>query len=276
MPATLLIDDGSSRPDSTLALRDLAQALGRRTGAAVHPVSLLHADRIPAAALDGRPADTLEPYLRRALASGERAFHLIPLLFGPSRALSRFIPDLVADLRRVHGPFQVRIAPELCPLPRGEPRLADLLDDHIRATAAARAIAPRRLVLVDHGSPIPQVTAVRTWLAQRVRERIDPGAVLTEAAMERRPGPEYDFNGDLLDLVLHRLAAADPTTPVIVAMLFLAPGRHAGPGGDIAAICAAAQADFPGFQAHPTPLVGSHPALIEILADRLTGAAEQL
>ena len=101
-------------------------------------------------------------------------------------------------------------------------------------------------------------------------------AGLTEAAMERRPGPEYDFNGDLLDLVLHRLAAADPITPVIVAMLFLAPGRHAGPGGDIAAICAAAQADCPGFQAHPTPLVGSHPALIEILADRLTGAATPL
>ncbi len=276
MPAILLIDNGSSRPDSTLALRALAQALGRRTGAAVHPVSLLHADQLPAAALNGRPADTLEPYLRRALASGEREFHLIPLLFGPSRALSRFIPDLVADLRRVHGPFRVRLAPALCPLPRGEPRLADLLAEHIRATAAAHAIAPRRLVLVDHGSPMPQVTAVRTWLAQRLRERIDPGAVLTEAAMERRPGAEYDFNGDLLTLVLHRLAAADPSTPVIVAMLFLAPGRHAGPGGDIAAICTAVQAEVPGFQAHPTPLVGSHPALIEILADRLTGSAEHL
>ena len=134
-------------------------------------------------------------------------------------------------------------------------------------------LAPRRLVLVDHGSPIPAVTAVRTWLAARLRERLGPGVVLDEAVMERRPGPEYDFNGDLLESVLHRLAAADPASPVLLPLLFLSPGRHAGPGGDRSAICARVESAVPGFRVYPTALVGAHPGLIEILAGRMAAAA---
>ena len=269
MPATLLIDNGSTRPDATLTLRGLARALNARSGQRIHPVSLLHADQVPAAALNGQAADTLEPWLRGALTNGERDFRLVPLLFGPSRALTRYIPDLAAALSQEFGSFRLHVAPELCPLPAGEPRLTQVLLDHIRATAAAQGIAPRRVVLVDHGSPVPQVTAVRTWLAQRLRQRLGPGVVLDEAVMERRAGPDFDFNGDLIATVLHRLASTDPDTPVILAMLFLAPGRHAGPGGDIAAMCARAESAAPGFRVHPTPLVSAHPALIDILTERI-------
>lgn len=237
----------------------------------MHPVSLQHADQVPAGALGGRPADTLEPWLRRALAVGRRDFLLAPLWFGPSQALTRFIPRLIADLAMELGAFRLHCAPVLCPLPPGEPRLVEILFDHLRATAAVQGIKPRRLVLVDHGSPSPEVIAVRTWLAARLRERLGPNAVLYEAVMERRPGPEYDFNGDLLEGVLYRLAATDPACPVILCMLFLSPGRHAGPGGDITAICARVESAIPGFRVYPTPLVGAHPTLIPILADRLRG-----
>jgi len=273
MPATLLLDNGSSRPESTLALRRLARALGERSGRPVHPVSLQHADQVPPDALGGHGADTLEPWLRRALAAGRRDFLLIPLWFGPSRALTRFIPELTAQLRREQGPFELRCAPELCPLPDGEPRLTEVLLGNIERAAAALGLAPRRLVLVDHGSPIPAVTAVRTWLAARLRERLGPGAQLREAVMERRPGPDYDFNGDLLEGVLHRLAAADPTGPVILPLLFLSPGRHAGPGGDLGAICARVESAVPGFRVYPTALVGAHPGLIDLLAGRIAADA---
>jgi hypothetical protein len=272
MPATpdlLLLDNGSSRPAATLALRGLARALSRRVGLAVHPVSLLHADRAPAAALGGRPADTLEPWLRRALADGRRSFLAIPLWFGRSRALSHFIPDLARTLTAEYGPFQLRLTPELCPLPDGEPRLAAILDDQVRATARERDMAPRRVVLVDHGSPRPEVTAVRTWLGARLRARLGPAVRLEEAVMERRPGPQYDFNGELLERVLHGLAAADPGDPVILALLFLAPGRHAGAGGDLAGVCARVASAVPGFEVLPTAPIGAHPGLVDILTDRL-------
>ena len=268
MPRLLLIDNGSSRPDSTLTLRRLAAALAERLDQPVHPVSLQHADKVPERALGGRPADTLEPFLRRALAEGERDFLALPLFFGPSRALSRFIPDTAAAFEPEFGPLRVRVAPELCPLPSGEPRLAGILADHVAATAGAAGVPTRRVVLVDHGSPMPQVTAVRRWLAGRLRERLGDDVLLEEAVMERRPGPDYDFNGDLLETVLDRLAESDPAGPVILVMLFLAPGRHAGAGGDIARITAAVEQAHPGFRVHTTPLVGAHPALIDILADR--------
>jgi len=269
MHRILLIDNGSSRPGSTLALRRLASALGERLGSPVHPVSLQHADKVPATDLDGVPAELLTPFLRRALGEGARDFLAVPLFFGPSRAITHLVPDTVAELEAELGPFSLRVAPELCPLPRGEPRLTAILEEQIRATAQRQRIPGSRVVLVDHGSPQPSVNAVRRWLAEHLRARLGDEVALREAVMERRPGPVYDFNGPLLADVLEDMAQADLQTPVILALLFLAPGRHAGPGGDIEQICAGAAQAHPGFRVHPCPLVGANPALITILAERV-------
>jgi sirohydrochlorin ferrochelatase len=268
MPCILLIDNGSSRPESTRRLRQLASALGERLGTPVHPVSLQHSDKVPAEALGGVAPQLLGPFLRKAVPEGERDFLAVPLFFGPSRALSHFVPDTAAELAAELGPFRLRVAPELCPLPPGEPRLAQILVDQILTTARLNRVPPRRVVLVDHGSPLPAVNAVRRWLAERLREHLGDGVTLHEAVMERRPGAAYDFNGALLSDVLEEKARSDPLSPVVLALLFLAPGRHAGAGGDIAQICAAAELGHPGFRVYPTPLVGEHQGLIEILAER--------
>lgn len=269
MRLILLVDNGSSRPDSTLNLRRIAERLAERVGGSVRPVSLLHADRVPAERLDGRPAEILAPTLRCLVGEGMRDLRLLPLFFGPSRALTQFVPELAAEVAAELSPFRLDIASELCPLPAGEPRLVEILADNLAAAAARAAIEPKRVVLVDHGSPIPEVTAVRRWLALGLAERLGPDVRLEEAVMERRPGPEYDFNGPLLEDVLIRLAEADHTTPILLSMLFLSAGRHAGPDGDIAQIRARILERFPTLDIQATPLVGSHPTLIEILADRL-------
>ena len=62
--------------------------------------------------------------------------------------------------------------------------------------------------------------------------------------------------------------------PRVLAMLFLSPGRHAGEGGDIAEICAAAEQRHPGLRVRPTALVGEHPAIVDILATRLRQALD--
>lgn len=270
MQTLVLADNGSKRPESTIALRRLAAALATRLGQAVQPVSLQHSDGIRPERLGGRPADTLETLLRREIPAGKRRFLIIPLFFGPSRALTRFIPDVGAALRAELGSLEIRIAPELCPLPGGEPRLAEILADQVQTAAAGAGVEPRRVLLVDHGSPIPEVIAVRRWLAGRLAGRLGPSVRLGEAVMERRAGPDYDFNGPLLEDSLRGLAAEDPRAPVLLSLLFLSAGRHAGPGGDIEQIAANAERRHPGFRVIPSPLVGSHPALVEILADRAT------
>lgn len=264
----VLLDNGSLRADSTRSLRRLAAALGERMGEPVHPVSLLHADKVAAAELDGQAASILRPFLEQRLVSGDRQFAVIPLFFGRSRALTHALPDAAAALRASYGPFQLDIAAPLCPLPGGEPRLADILEENLHAAAARSGVSPQRVLLVDHGSPVPAVTAVRQWLAQALSDRLGPAVAVSEAAMERRPGPTYDFNGEPLEQALARLVSEAPSQPIFLLPLFLAAGRHAGPGGDIERMRVAVEQRHPAAQITQAPLVGSHPKLIEILADR--------
>jgi sirohydrochlorin ferrochelatase len=259
-PVVMLIDNGSRRPDATLNLRRLASELSARTGLSIHPVSLQHADRVPASALGGQPASTFTPFVEQCLRDGHRRFVALPLFFGPSRALTSFIPQQLEPLQARHPDLQLLQADVLCPLPPGEPRLADILADNVQRTERPAT----RVIVVDHGSPIPEVTAVRRWLTEALRERLPSAVDVDEAVMERRAGRDYDFNGQLLE---ERLDGA--TGEVVLAMLFLSPGRHAGAGGDIAEICTAAEAANPGLKVTPTALVGEHPGLVEILQRRL-------
>jgi hypothetical protein len=201
---------------------------------------------------------------------------VLPLFFGRSGALTGFIPEKTAEIGAELGPLDVRIADVLYPLPRGEPRLAEILLENVWDTATAERIKPHRVVLVDHGSPLPQVTEVRRSLAKRMRAALGADVLVDEAVMERRPGTEYDFNGDLLQHLLRRVAAEQPGQTVILAMLFLSAGRHAGPDGDIDQICRAVLRDFPHLRVHRTGLVGSHPLLLDILQSRHQAAVASI
>jgi sirohydrochlorin ferrochelatase len=263
-PTLLLVDNGSSRPESALNLRRLALSLSEAVGQTVHPVSLQHAHKIPPAALEGIAADTFHPFMSRRLGKGDREFVLLPLFFGPSRALSSFIPDQLTRLSAEFGSFRLTQAKVLCPLPEGEPRLADILCQQLPTTKT-----PRRIILVDHGSPIPEISAVRRYLAREMRNRLPAEDQLLEAVMERREGSDYDFNGELLEQVLRQKLAEDSATPTVLSLLFISPGRHAGSGGDIERICQSVTADHPGLRIEISGLVGEHEGLIPILSDRL-------
>lgn len=268
----LLVDNGSLEPAAVLRLRALADALGGRLGRTVEPVSILHADRVPAAHLGGRAAEVLEPALRRRLEAGVSSFILVPLFIGPTRALSEFVPLAVERLRPEFPAIRLRVAEPL----HGEndDRLARILADQVAAVLPADSAASRkvRVAVVDHGSPVPAVTAVRdqvaTQLAALLRGRV---AEVAPCSMERRLGSEYDFNEPLLG---HLLATAPWNQGhVVVAHLFLSPGRHAGPGGDIAQICQAAeQASGGNLRITRTGLLGDHPLLLDVLHDRARAA----
>lgn len=270
MTQILLIDNGSSRPDSTLNLRRIAKALSDQSGKLIHPVSLQHANKAPIEALDGIPAHVLETFLEQQLAQGETRFLLLPLFYGKSRALTSFVPDVYQRLQATHSDFEVEIADVLYPLPQGESKLVQLLLNNIQQTAEKHQIQADHIILVDHGSPIPQVAQVRIDLATQLQTEL-PRQTLSDACMERRKSKQYDFNGILLEDELVTIAekANDETVNVIVSLLFTSPGTHAGEGGDIAMICEAASQQHPHLNIYLTPLVGESPILIDILIDRI-------
>ena len=209
-PLCVLFDNGSLRPEATLNLRVIALRLQAAIGVTVCPVSLLHSSAIAPGALGGLPAKILEPALRAWLQAGGSDILLLPLFFGPSAALTEYVPQCLEQLRREFPAISVRLG---------------------------------------------------RWLVDPRNSRD-----IRLASMERRSGPEYDFCEPLLAAVLRRAEFA--RGHVVVARQFFSPGRHAGPAGDIADICKAAEQERPGLKTHLTGLMGGDPRLIEVLADR--------
>ena len=299
-PLTLLVDNGSLQPAATLALRELAAALSRRLQQPVEPISLLHSSGIKPELLNGQEAEILVPALERRLAAGQNDFILVPLFFGPSQALTVYLPENFERLKKKFPEMRITVARHLhAP---DDPRLARILADQVRAeidilaagpaavggalrpdgskesgrkappTAHGQIIQSIRVALVDHGSPIAPVTAVRNELAQQLAEELGSlVATVAACSMERRPDPAYDFCDPLLAALLATPSWSE--SRVIVAMQFLLPGRHAGPQGDVARICQDAEGAHPNLRPTMTKLVAEHPLLIDILVDRWKAVA---
>jgi sirohydrochlorin ferrochelatase len=260
-PLTILMDNGSLEPAATLGLRALAATLAARIGAPVHAISLLHSSAVAAEKLGGKPAEILEPALEQRLAAGQADFVVVPLFFGPSGALTDYLPKRLAHLRTKFPALAVRVAAPL--FDTDDPRLARILADQVRAVASPA----RRVVLVDHGSPARAVAEVRNELSCQLAGQLGPEYTVAPASMERREGAAYDFCEPLLERLLR--SPGWDAGDVTIAMQFLLPGRHAGPGGDVAEICRAAEAASGGaLHTRMTGLVAEHPLLVDILADR--------
>ena len=275
MRRVLLVDNGSLEPASTLQLRRIASALEARVGAKVEPVSLAHADRIETEKLDGRRAELFAPGLERVIAEGAREIVVAPLFVGPSHAITRWLPALVEERTNARGgDVSVRVTPPLWTA--GDRRLGEILANEVRAVVANETNRAdetnerkARVAVVDHGSPARAVTEARDAIAADVHELL--GDAVTEVAacsMERRDGAEFDFNEPTLERLLMRDEWR--SGPLVVALLFIAPGRHAGPDGDVARIVKAARGgDL--REVKFTRVLGENPRLLEILADRVRG-----
>ena len=95
-PICYLFDNGSLRPAATLSLRRIAAGLAQKLpGTEVRPVSLLHSSGVAAEALEGRRAELLEPALVAAGGGGLGEAVLVPLFFGPSDALTSYLPERI-------------------------------------------------------------------------------------------------------------------------------------------------------------------------------------
>lgn len=269
----LLIDNGSYRPEATLNLRRLAAELTAATGHQVDAVSLLHSGKIDQSKLGGTPALTFEPFLRSHHQSSWSNFVVVPLFFGPSAAAYEFLPQRVEVVRNEldwHD-LEVRVGPALVdPSDAGDSRVAKILADSVRSQISLNSLDQPAVALCDHGAPRIGVTEVRNFLAiQLAKELGDTVSTVQPASMERRPDPAYAFNEPLLE---NLLLTPEFSRQVVVSMLFFQPGRHAGPEGDVSKICAEAKTSAPNQEAHMTELVGTHPGLIPILAERLQQA----
>ncbi len=270
-----VFDNGSFRPDATRALRALAARLEPALGRPVRAVSLLHSTRIPAEELDGVPAQLLETALDAWLAEQPSGTALLlPLFFGPSGALVDYVPERMAALAKKHPHGRMILADALVRPDEPVNELVEILADRARAAAAARGWDRPKVVLCDHGTPLPSVTAVRDRLGAELATALAwEFAEVGVASMERREGEAYAFNEPLL---ARRLTETPfDTGNVVVLLQFLSPGRHAGPGGDIAEICAQAEAARPELRTAMSEPIADDARLVGLLVRRARQALDR-
>ncbi len=116
----------------------------------------------------------------------------------------------------------------------------------------------RAVVLVDHGSRRAMANAQLEEVAKLVRERL-PDRHVVAAHME---------------LAEPDLAAAidacvrDGANEIVIALWFLAPGRHGA--GDIPRMVEQARARHPELRLLVAEPLGVHPGLIDALVDRVS------
>jgi sirohydrochlorin ferrochelatase len=276
LPTCFLFDNGSLRAASTLNLRKVASALEQQIGARVEAVSLLHSSGVDAAELGGKRAQLLEPALHNWFAAEPTsAVVALPFFFGPSAALTAYLPERIEALKNKFPGATVERAGWLVDPGQPDERIASALADAVRATIRAQSLSRPKVVVVDHGSPQRDVAAVRDFLAGQVARSLGAEVEAVGAAsMESRAGAEYAFNEPLL---ADRLR----TTPfdagdVVIALQFLSPGRHAGAGGDVAEICAAARSERRELRIWMTETIGTDPRVIDVLAERYRQAVAKL
>ncbi len=275
-PCTLLVDNGSHRATSTLNLRRLAGELSDVVNHHVHPVSLLHSTRVSPEELGGVPAEIFEPFIKKQHEEhGTNSFLVVPLFFGHSAAIYEYIPQRMRELQVKWPELEIRLAPCLVNLDDPSDRdVAEALATLVSKKAEEKGIEKPAVALVDHGTPRIAVNLVRNFLGKQLKEILEGKASKVEVcSMERREGDEYAFNEPLLE---NLLGSEGFDKEVILSMLFLSPGRHAGPGGDIAEICEESEEKHPTLQTHMSDLFATHDLIIDLLAKRFTQGVDSL
>ena len=273
-PVIFLVDNGSVAAASILNLRVVAELLTTRVGVQIHAVSYLHSNRVPAEELGGVKGATLATSLNLHLQQGARSFIILPFFFALGAVFGK-IMGVVEAKKASHPDLQVHYAPSLVNLEGNSPdiRVASILRKRVAQTLGSFEKTPEHpaVVLLDHGSPLPHMVHLRNYVAGQLSVLLhtngDKVAGCVAASMERREGVEYDFGEPLLENLLARppFNAGD----VVVAMMFLSPGKHAGKDGDVEEICKRAQERSPGLRCHMTELVGTHNDVIDILEQNL-------
>ena len=271
----LLVDNGSHRAASVLSLRRIANKLSVHSGYAVHPVSLLHSTKIDPDELDGVPADIVEPFLEEKLSNGIDNFLIVPLFFGRSAAIYEYLPQRIGEMRKQFSNLSVRIAEPLVDLenPKNDD-VAQILAELVRKKISENQLKRPSVTLVDHGTPRKKVNDVRNFIANQLKETLSHEVSTVEpSSMESRPGPEYEFNQPLLE---NLLGSDGFCSDVILSMLFISPGRHAGEGGDIHTICLESESKIEGLKTYMSGLLSEHDDIVKILDFRLRGGMDSL
>lgn len=266
-PCVILMDNGSHRAESTINLRRISKSLSQQINTEVHPVSLLHSTKVNPSELEGKKAEILEPFIKSKCEKGVDSFFIIPFFFGQSAALKDYLPERGKDIKSKWQKTEIKLAPTLVKIEdKNDYCVSNIIRELVLEKIEEKNLKNPHVTLVDHGTPVKEVNQVRNHISQQLTEILNGRVAQVKASsMERREGKEYEFNEPLLE---NLLGQNDFIQDVVLAMLFISPGRHAGTGGDIDKICQSAESKCNTLRTFKSKLFAMHPKVIDLLASR--------
>ena len=307
----LLIDNGSLRPASVISLRTMAAELQQRIhdripviAASARISNRITKDEIEKAysTLDHHNWSMLhhpieqplivETAIQRYYEQGYTHYLIIPAFLGPSETITEYIPQIfkkfLSNSSKNYASLTYIIGKPLVNIPNIEKpitqidehtdtRIARILIDHINQVWKNKTYQNPSIAICDHGSPSLEVSQVRNYITNQVQllaPKVFPTVPrsITACSMERRPEKIYDFNEPLLETLLTTNTNYS-SGEIIVSLLFISPGKHAGSNGDIENIIqnSIKENKTKGYSMDITmsPLLNSHPLLMDILVERI-------
>lgn len=267
----VLVDNGSIRAHAPLYTRKLAKALEHELGMTVIACSVAHSDEILLESLQGKAVPLLESLLE--LLSGDeniKEILVIPFVLVTKGAIYRKTFSILQCFMKLYPRIEYKIAEGL--FSGNDPNdcsIAGMLTEGVKSVLAKEKLERPRVILVDHGSPFTESSKVRNYLANRLEVMLGSCVEsVVASSMERRSGEQYDFNEPLLKRALTASINQGHET-VLIARLFLQPGKHSGRDGDIDRICNRSQKAHTQLKIFNLPRVFPQKRLIQLLARRL-------
>jgi hypothetical protein len=230
----------------------------------------MHSHKVDVKKLNNVPGVSMDSFFQSNKSANETELAFIPMFLGPSLAITDWLASKLHKWKGRDLGKRFAIADTI--YRKGDNRIALALHDLVVKKIPSEFRNRAYIILVDHGTPLPAVNQVREEVGFQLKGLLlESVSGFSTACMERRSGKEYDFNGPLLEDLLHQIYSRGERS-VILAQLFLTPGRHAGPGGDIASICK--PFEELGMKILRTPTLGDHPLMLEILVERFRELSE--
>ena len=266
-PICLLVDNGSLRPEAVLNLRNIAQQLESECSHDVIPLGLLHSNKIDKSMLNGVSGETIGTFLSSKKGQKESNLLILPFFLGPSLGVTDFLVKKLEIWKKEKSGRSFEVLS--CIHSYEDTKLANALSSETSRVIKENDLDCPHIAVVDHGTPIIEVNRVREDVGRSLEKMIGAKASgFTTCSMERRKGAEYNFNEPLIEAVLDDWGNAG-VREVVVSLLFLLAGRHAGKGGDLENIFEKAKSKFPGMRITSTQPLGGNSIIYELLKDKL-------
>ena len=147
----------------------------------------MHSHKIDPAKLNGVAACSMDSFFASKDTDKSDHISVIPMFLGPSLAIIHWLPRKLGELKESATNRDFAIAD--CLFRKGDQRLGDALIENIRHSISQKFTEPPFVILVDHGTPLPEVNLVREEIRKYLAQRL--GGLISgfsTGCKERRKG----------------------------------------------------------------------------------------